>query len=147
MSQAKWLPPIEHYPEVTESLLQEIVRRIVAVGHPLKIVLFGSRGRGDARPDSDLDLFVVEESDRPRHCRSPRYYRALVGTFPGKDIVVWTPAESRTGLMCPMLSQQSPCAKEECCMSDHNDLAKGWVVKGDHDLATARQTMAAGGPF
>ncbi len=26
---------------------------------PLRLVLFGSRARGDARPDSDLDLLVV----------------------------------------------------------------------------------------
>jgi len=84
---------VEAYPEVTDSLLQEIVRRILAVGQPLKIVLFGSRARGDARPDSDLDLFIVEESDLPRHRRSPRYYDVLWNIFPEKDIVVWAPAE------------------------------------------------------
>ena len=93
MSETKAASAVERYPEVTESLLQEIVRRILAAGQPLKIVLFGSRARGEARPDSDLDLFIVEESDLPRHRRSPRYYRALAGVFPEKDIVVWTPAE------------------------------------------------------
>ena len=32
-------------------------------------------------------------------------------------------------------------------MFDHNDLARGWVAKGDHDLVNARQTVASGGPF
>ena len=77
----------------TPDLLSEIVRRILAVGTPYRIVLFGSRVRGDARPDSDLDLLIVEDSDLPRYRRSPRYLRALVGVFPAKDVIVWTPAE------------------------------------------------------
>ena len=81
------------YPQVAEDLLEEVVRRILAAGSPLKIVLFGSRARNDARPDSDLDLLIIEESDLPRYKRAPRYLRALVGLFPEKDVVVWTPDE------------------------------------------------------
>jgi uncharacterized protein len=83
----------EPYPPVTQALLEEVVQRILAVGSPLRFVLFGSRARGDARSDSDLDLLIIEESDEPRYRRSPRYLRALVGVFPAKDVVVWTPAE------------------------------------------------------
>ena len=81
------------YPQVTDELLSEMVRRIRAAGNPLKIVLFGSRARGDARPDSDIDLLVIEESDLPRYRRGAVYRRAHVGLFPSKDIVVWTPVE------------------------------------------------------
>ena len=81
------------YPAVTDALLSEAVERILAVGSPLSIVLFGSRARGDSRPDSDLDLLIVEESGLPRYARSPRYYHALTGLFPAKDILVYTPAE------------------------------------------------------
>lgn len=80
-------------PEVTPDLLGDIVKRILAVGAPYRIVLFGSRARGDARPDSDLDLLIIEDSNLPRYRRSPQYLRALVGVFPAKDVVVWTPAE------------------------------------------------------
>jgi predicted nucleotidyltransferase len=81
------------YPQVDEALLEQIVRRILAVGSPQKIVLFGSRARGDYQPDSDIDLLIIEESDLPRFKRSSRYRKALVGIFPAKDIVVRTPEE------------------------------------------------------
>jgi predicted nucleotidyltransferase len=78
---------------VTEDLLQAVVRRMLAVGAPDKIILFGSRARGEARADSDLDRLIIEASDLPRYKRSRRYLRALVGLFPTKDVVVWTPEE------------------------------------------------------
>jgi predicted nucleotidyltransferase len=81
------------YPVVTEELLNEVVRRILRVGSPHKIVLFGSRARGDARPDSDLDLLILEDSELPGYQRSPRYYHALAGLFPAIDILVYTPEE------------------------------------------------------
>lgn len=80
-------------PPVTAELLNEIVERLLEVGTPERIILFGSHARGDARPDSDLDILIIEESDLPRYRRAPRYLRALVGLFPAKDLVVWTPAE------------------------------------------------------
>ena len=81
------------YPPVTESLLADVVSCILSVGNPQKIVLFGSRARGDSRPDSDLDLLIIEDSELPRYRRSARYRRALCGLFPAKDVVVWTPDE------------------------------------------------------
>ena len=41
-------------------LLQGVVSATVCDVDPERIILFGSRARGDARPDSDLDLLVVE---------------------------------------------------------------------------------------
>ncbi len=80
-------------PPLTEHLLEDIVVRLQTAGKPRKIVLFGSYARGQARPDSDLDLLIIEESAWPRYKRAVPYLRALVGLFPAKDIVVWTPAE------------------------------------------------------
>jgi len=48
------------FPLVTDDLLQEVVRRILAAGRPREIVLFGSRARGTPRSDSDLDLLIIE---------------------------------------------------------------------------------------
>ncbi len=44
---------------VTQEKVDEVVRRIVATADPLQIIVFGSRARGDHRPDSDLDLAVI----------------------------------------------------------------------------------------
>lgn len=46
---------------VPESLL----RSIVAEFAPRKVILFGSAARGEAGPDSDLDLLVVLDDDVP----------------------------------------------------------------------------------
>lgn len=86
---------------IPDKLLRQIAARIRAAGDPLKIVLFGSWARGDAHPHSDIDLLIVEESDLPRYRRSPRYYRATRGTFPARDIVVWTPEEIQSWAEVP----------------------------------------------
>ncbi len=55
---------------IDEATLGEIVRRLVEATDPDQIVMFGSRARGDARPDSDLDLLIINDSDEPRHRRA-----------------------------------------------------------------------------
>lgn len=42
-----------------DTQLEEIISRISGAIHPEKIILFGSRARGGARPDSDYDLLIV----------------------------------------------------------------------------------------
>ena len=37
-----------------------LVRRLVSTAQPEQIILFGSRARGQARDDSDVDLLVIE---------------------------------------------------------------------------------------
>ena len=76
-----------------DQTLQEIIKRVLAVGGPQKVILFGSRARGEAKPGSDYDLLVIEPSDLPRYRRAAKYRKALTGVCVAKDIVVWTPEE------------------------------------------------------
>ena len=78
---------------IDEKTLGEIVRRLVEAVDPDRIVLFGSRARGDARPDSDLDLLIVKDSDELRHRRAIPAYGALTGLGIPTDIIWRTPAE------------------------------------------------------
>lgn len=45
--------------------LEDFVRRVQrgVNGHVLSVILFGSRARGDAQPDSDMDLVVIVDRD------------------------------------------------------------------------------------
>ena len=74
--------------------LQGMVRTIVAAADPEKIILFGSRARGDARPDSDVDLIVVEAEPfgegRSRMEESQRLHDALGVQEVDKDILVFS---------------------------------------------------------
>ena len=79
--------------QVDTELMEEIVRRIVDTVHPEKIVLFGSRARGDDRPDSDIDLLVIAESSEPRCRRSVPLYGILSDIAIPIEIVVYRPAE------------------------------------------------------
>jgi len=46
--------------------LERIIGKIVDFIHPVKIILSGSRARGDARPDSDYDLLVIYDEEMER---------------------------------------------------------------------------------
>ena len=43
----------------------ELLNRVVDYFHPLRVVLFGSRARGESGPDSDIDLLVILDDDAP----------------------------------------------------------------------------------
>ena len=77
-----------------QSVITEMVSRIVRRFHPLKVILFGSQARGDARPNSDVDLLVVLpawEGKRGDKCADIR--RELLDVRYPKDIFVVTQRE------------------------------------------------------
>jgi len=48
-------------PKDIQSVLNQVIHRIVRQFNPKKIILFGSHASGVAGPDSDLDLLIVME--------------------------------------------------------------------------------------
>lgn len=80
-----------------EVLLRQMVEIIVSEVSPETIILFGSRARGDARPDSDVDLLVVETEpfspQRSRRKEAARLYMALRNLGVSKDILLYSREE------------------------------------------------------
>lgn len=85
----------------SEEIRRELVDRIRAVERPAKILLFGSHAQGTARPDSDIDLLVVLDSDQlpqtfrekaENYLRISRILRELEKRVP-IDLLVYTRPE------------------------------------------------------
>ncbi len=75
-----------------QAKLDELVQRIVDAVHPLRIILFGSAARGDARPGSDLDVLVVMPEGIDRLKTAMYLHRHMIGMGVGVDFVVATPS-------------------------------------------------------
>jgi len=73
---------------IDESLLEEIVRRILAAAAPDKIILFGSAAMGEMTPDSDIDLLIVEREPGDRRKKSVRLREMLCGLGYPFDVIV-----------------------------------------------------------
>ena len=71
-----------------DAVLDQVTERIRAVSDPERIILFGSYARGDARPDSDLDLLVVKDEVDSTNAETARIYRALADIDAPIDVVV-----------------------------------------------------------
>jgi predicted nucleotidyltransferase len=82
--------PTESQPvwAATPEKIEEAVRRIVQVAHPVKIILFGSWSRGNPRAESDVDLLVIERVVENRFAELIRLNQALRGLLLAVDILV-----------------------------------------------------------
>jgi len=52
--------------------IERMVRRIVRQFRPERVILFGSHARGEAGPDSDVDLLVVMRVEGSRREKDAR---------------------------------------------------------------------------
>lgn len=48
----------------TKELILEITKKIIKEYHPKKIILFGSYAHGHPTEDSDIDLFIIKDTDK-----------------------------------------------------------------------------------
>jgi predicted nucleotidyltransferase len=77
-----------------EALIEEAGRRLAAAAPDADIILFGSRARGEARADSDLDLLVIEPDFARRGEEYGRLRRELRGLDVAIDLVVYRRREA-----------------------------------------------------
>jgi len=82
---------------VTEEVLEQMVQAIVREVDPEEIWLFGSRARGEAGPDSDVDLLIVEREPfgpgRSRWQEVTRLYEVAGRLGVPTDILVYSRSE------------------------------------------------------
>jgi predicted nucleotidyltransferase len=76
------------------AVLDEIIRQVVAVAQPDRIVLFGSAARGDMGPDGDVDLWVFESDVPHRRRLAQRIHQAFFGLAVPIDVIVVTPDDT-----------------------------------------------------
>ena len=75
-----------------DALIQEIVRRILTVAQPEKIILFGSAATGEMTKDSDIDLLILERTvNNPR--RESVIIRDAIGSLGRPFDILIIPAD------------------------------------------------------
>jgi HEPN domain-containing protein/predicted nucleotidyltransferase len=145
--------------------IDRIAKRIVKKFHPEKIILFGSQARGDAGPDSDVDLLVVMPLDGSGFDKADEIREALDDMVVPKDIIVTSPEDfawrkdivgtiewpaTHEGKLLyessrPLPGRQQP--KEWYNMAHPQQLItaiREWLEKADNDLKNAVHTLKLG---
>ena len=78
---------------ITPELIDYIVQKIVREIQPEKIILFGSYARGDFSQESDLDLFIIKDSEESSRMMRRKVDALLWGREFSVDLFVRKPAE------------------------------------------------------
>ncbi len=87
--------PMRHNSQIVAvTQIQVMVDILVREANPDAVILFGSRARGDARADSDVDLLIVEAEpfspQRSRRKETARLYMALRKVAVAKDLLLYS---------------------------------------------------------
>ena len=78
--------------DTDDPLVRGVVEQVVADADPLRVILFGSRAGGTARPDSDIDLLVVMPDGTDRRRAMARIASRLPIYDVDVDVLVSTPS-------------------------------------------------------
>jgi predicted nucleotidyltransferase len=72
-----------------ENLIEEAGRRLSEAAPDARVILFGSRARGEGGPGSDLDLLVIEPEVKHRNAEFVRLRRALGEVGVPVDLILY----------------------------------------------------------
>ena len=75
-----------------QATLDNIIKRIVEVTEPEKIILFGSAAQGGMGRNSDVDLLIIKEGADPLDLMV-RIYRRMHGVGAAVDAIVVSPGD------------------------------------------------------
>jgi predicted nucleotidyltransferase len=84
------VPTIPNRTRIPQATIRSLAEQIVFLFHPQKIILFGSYADGTPRPESDVDLLVVMDTQLSELEQAAIICRAIPYRF-GLDLVVYTP--------------------------------------------------------
>jgi len=73
---------------IDDSLIREIVRRVLTAAKPDRIILFGSAAAGAMSRDSDVDLLVLEPCPESLHEESVKIRQAIEHLGYPFDVIV-----------------------------------------------------------
>lgn len=78
---------------IVQAQIDRMVKRIARKFRPQQVILFGSQARGDAGPDSDVDLLVVMDFEGSALDMAVEIRTALHSILIPKDIIVTRPED------------------------------------------------------
>jgi len=84
-------PTVDTRVRIPDEIIQELITRIVSKFQPKRIILFGSYAFGKPRPESDVDLLVIMDTQL-RETQQALEIRQHISPLFGVDILVYTPS-------------------------------------------------------
>lgn len=75
------------------TVIEQLVRKIVELVHPMRILVFGSAARDNMGPNSDIDVLVVMPDGVHRRHTAQFLYQHVRGIGVPFDILVATPRD------------------------------------------------------
>jgi predicted nucleotidyltransferase len=84
------VPTIPNRTQIPQLAIQSLVEQIATLYQPQKIILFGSYAYGTPRPESDVDILVIMDTQESEMEQAAAICRKIPYRF-GLDLIVCTP--------------------------------------------------------